>query len=558
MRFNNFVRHNLGLILVILIAIVPLISLVPEGFPNTHDGRDHMARIANFYDSLSEGNLIPRWAENLNWGYGHPIMMFLYPLPSYLSSLFHFIGFSITDSVKLVFALSYIASGVAMYFWAKNQFNEHVGIASAVLYMYAPYRFVDLYVRGAIGEHVAFTFLPLTLYLIFKFHKSSKNLHRFIYLALVSISIALLILSHNAISIMFLPVVVFYMIVLSVLRTTWRSLLVLTSTIIVGFLLSSFFIVPAFLEGKYTLREIVTGKEYMERFVDIGKLFKSEWSYKGTGEFSTEIGILHLVGLVLSPILLYKFFRKKRVYFLIFLGALFFFLLSIFLMLPVGNVVYDIFTVLKKFQFPWRFLSLTVFASSVMTAMILVLIRGRNLRNAILIFGVIFLVFSSFEKFQANGYLIKEDNFYESIYYGTTDTGESAPIWSVRFMEKEPNARIETIVGDTKISEVYRSSVKHSYSIEVLSDAARLRENTLYFPGWSVEVDGVKKDIEFQDPSHRGLITFELPKGQHAVEVKFSNTKLRSLAELVSLVTMLSILFGLGILYSHEKKKHTR
>src|SRR3990167_7437139 len=104
------IKKYFGFIFLVFISIVPLVALLHPGLPITHDGQDHVARIANFYQSLSEGNIIPRWAENLNWGYGHPILMFLYPLPSYATSLFHLLGFSLVDSVKLVFAVAFIAS----------------------------------------------------------------------------------------------------------------------------------------------------------------------------------------------------------------------------------------------------------------------------------------------------------------------------------------------------------------------------------------------------------------------------------------------------------------
>src|SRR3990167_2404365 len=155
-----------GFIFVFLISLIPLTALMHSGLPLTHDGQDHVARIANFYQNLSEGNIVPRWAGNLNWGYGHPILMFLYPFTSYAASLFHFLGFSLVDSTKLVFALAFVASGIAMYLWIKNFLGNTAGIASAVLYMFTPYRFVDLYVRGAIGEHVAFVFPPLILYFL--------------------------------------------------------------------------------------------------------------------------------------------------------------------------------------------------------------------------------------------------------------------------------------------------------------------------------------------------------------------------------------------------------
>jgi len=87
MKSNKYYWLLLGLVL-----IVPLLTLLQPGFPLTHDGKDHLARIANFSQSLAQGNLVPRWGGNLNWGYGHPVLMFLYPLSSYLASLIHLIG----------------------------------------------------------------------------------------------------------------------------------------------------------------------------------------------------------------------------------------------------------------------------------------------------------------------------------------------------------------------------------------------------------------------------------------------------------------------------------
>ena len=158
------IKINRNFLFVFLISLLPLFNLITPGLPVTHDGLDHVVRIANFYQSLTEGILIPRWAGNLNWGYGHPILMFLYPLPSYFASLFHFFGFSYIDSLKLVFASSYVFSGIFMYLWLKEFLGDRPAIVGSILYLFAPYRFVDLYVRGALGEHVAFVFIPLVLY----------------------------------------------------------------------------------------------------------------------------------------------------------------------------------------------------------------------------------------------------------------------------------------------------------------------------------------------------------------------------------------------------------
>src|SRR3990167_11183088 len=99
MRFLK--SRGLPLFLVLSASLLPLLNLLTPGLPVTHDGIDHVARIANFYKNLEEGILIPRWAGNLNWGFGHPILMFLYPLPSYATSFFHFLGLNLIDSFKL-------------------------------------------------------------------------------------------------------------------------------------------------------------------------------------------------------------------------------------------------------------------------------------------------------------------------------------------------------------------------------------------------------------------------------------------------------------------------
>lgn len=169
----RYFKNNKGLLFVLFISLLPLISLLTPGLPVAHDTLEHVTRIASFYKSLTEGTIVPRWAGNLNWGYGHPILMFLYPIPSYAASFFHVLGLNYTDSLKALFATSYILSGIFFYIWIRNFLNEKAAIAGSVLYLFAPYRFVDLYVRGAIGEHVAFVFIPLVLLSILIYNNSS-------------------------------------------------------------------------------------------------------------------------------------------------------------------------------------------------------------------------------------------------------------------------------------------------------------------------------------------------------------------------------------------------
>jgi hypothetical protein len=145
-------------------------------------------------------------------------------------------------------------------------------------------------------------------------------------------------------------------------------------------------------------------------------------------------------------------------------------------------------------------------------------------------------------------YSQKQEDYYSGIYESTTDTGESSPIWSVRFMEHRPTAPLEIAEGAVIITHGKRTTTTREYSV-VAREPARLVENTLYFPGWKVYVDGVKTGVQYQDPEYRGLITFRVSEGVHDINVIFEDTKLRYVADMVTLGTFgLMTLTACGVL----------
>jgi len=521
-------------------SLVPLVSFTVPGLPLTHDGTDHVARIANFYASLAEGNIVPRWASNLNWGYGHPILMFLYPLPSYMASFFHLVGFGLVDATKLVFVLSFVLSVLCMYLWVGSVWGKKAGFISALLYGFAPYRFVDMYVRGAIGEHVAFIFPPLICFFIHKQALGQKG-RWYPGLLWLSLSIAGLILSHNAISILFFPTFLIYAL-FEFYTTAHQKLLFLWKialSFLLGFGISSFFWIPAFFEGKYTLRDIVTKGSMADRFVPFSWFFRSPWNYGGGNEITKEIGIVQWMGVAIACLpFLYE--KGKRIILAIFVGI---FLVSLFLMTSYSALIWEKITLLEKFQFPWRILSLSVFSVSLVGGISFgsLFARAPNLRLSYRA-GAIAMIFLllcalSYSMWRPKGFTKKDESYYSGVYEGTTDTGESSPIWSVRFMEHTPSAPLEIASGQVLIRPIARTTTQRQYEIDV-REPSRLVENTLFFPGWKIFVDSYQAGIQFQDPEYRGLMTFRVEEGKHIVKVLFTDTKLRRYANYISLVSI--------------------
>ena len=554
MLFN--IKKYFGIIILVLIAVIPLFGLLNPGLPLTHDGPDHVIRGANNFINLSDGNLIPRWAPNVNYGFGHPVLMFFYPLPYYLISVFHFLGFSFIDSTKLVFGISYLLSGLAMYLWVQKFLGKTEAAFAGLLYMFAPYRFIDLYVRGAIGEHMAFIFPPLICYFLLLLSKR----YSYKYIFAGAFSVAGLILSHNAISIMFLPIVTLYGAYLF-----WQSrekqlfCMRFITVVIFGFSLSAFFWIPAFFESKYTLVNVVTGgREFASSFVNINRFIYGQWSYGGTTQMSMQIGVVHWISVVGGGIA-FLLLRKKNKPFAIFIAGTFgIFLGAVFIMTQASAFIWDAISLLPKFQFPWRFLTVVVFTSSVLGGSFLFLVK-QKMKTVVFAFLIALLLFANKDFWQIKGYLKKDDVYFSSVTRTTTnDTGESSPIWSIRFMEQRPSARIEVLTGEATISEISRTSTYHVYSVNVLSNTARIVENTLYFPGWNVYVNNTKTNIEFQDPLNRGLMTFYLPEGENKVEIKFEDTGIRKGANLVTVVSFI-VLFSLAFVFrSKGGRKHAK
>lgn len=530
------IKAYLTILVFIFLAFLPVLPLFNPGLPVTHDGQDHVARIANFYLNLSEGNLIPRWAPNLNWGYGHPILEFLYPAPSYFASFFHFLGFSLVTSTKIIFGLGIILSGIFMFFWLKKFLSKEAAFFGSFLYIYAPYRFVDLNIRGAIGENFVFIWLPLVLFIIFKLFETKESK----YTAFAAIAFALMILSHNAISLMFMPFILFYSVYLLYLSKYRKSLIInLLSLIILGFALSAFFWFPALLEGKYTLRDIVTKGGYLTNFVSFKNLIYGEWNYGITGQFTVQLGIIHWLIFVISPMYAVYLFRKKNKLWILIFGSFFYILSAIFLMLPVSSFIWKKLMILQNFQFPWRFLSATTFGTAVLGGLVFSFIPKRLSKYLVVAFCLLILILSR-DYFYPKAYQQKPESFYSGIWNSTTDTGESAPIWSVRFMEKRPKARLEVIDGNASIKELKRTSTYRKYQL-IVNKPTLFAENTLYFPGWEIRANNVLVNIQFQNMNYMGVMLFNLPKGTYITEVSYKETKLRLIADIISLVSITSL-----------------
>lgn len=542
-----------SLIFIILISLILIIDIVlHNGIFTAHDIETNLIYFGAFYQSLIDGNIVPRWAGNIANLYGSPTIMFFYPLSYYLAVPLHYIGLNLAMSMKIFILISFIASAVFFYLWLKNHIGNLASMLGALLYVYAPYRINDIYARGSVAENTFFALFPLLLLALYRL-KIRQNLRNG---AFLSIILAMSILAHPFMLVIFSPILLFYLIYL---RVNFLQIKYFAFGMLFSLLLTSFYSWPLLFENKYTHYDIspFNGSEYQDQFVSVEKLVMPVWNFidrKGKWEYQTyQIGVVQLGLFICSIVYIYHLIRRKK-YGLKKDGlgtiGLAGFVISIFMMLPASNFLYKYIIFLQRVEFPWRFMALNLFSLAVLVSVLLDKMKIERQKWIILLISIcsilLYLPYS-----RGHDYKIVPDDYYLYQIRENTDAYATLPKWAAA-PDLYPRIadRYKILSGEAESTVLSRSSSKHIYSINAYTDTY-FADMTFYFPGWNVYIDGGKSEIQFQNPDYRGIITFNIPRGEHLIEVVFFPTKVRMTADLVSFLSFIILL----ILFYYDKNK---
>lgn len=551
----------LTIIVLSLLQIWPL--LVRSGFFVTHDGNVTVVRTYELDKVLKDGQFPPRWAPDLAYTYGYPIFNFFYPLPNFLSELFHLVGFNFTDSVKVVFSLSMIGSGLAMFLLGKKLWGDLGGLLSAVIYMFVPYRAVELYVRGSLPELLVLMWLPLIFLSLFNWLDTAKFRHGMLY----SIFLSLLILSHNILSLISMVVVVIYGLILIygkrknkfLLFTSYFSLLT-----ILALSLTAFFWLPALVEKKYTILDEAIRHEFnfREHFVYPLQLIYSPWGYGGSkygpiDGMSFRIGKEFILLAILSSGTLWWWRERRKKWLVIFFVMMA--LSSLLMALNFSAPIWELIPVLFYIQYPWRFYSLLIFALAVMGGAVGYLLEIKfNQRRALTVamIIIIYIVVNNLRFFQPSEFTFQKEaeiiNREKIISQTTGYADENLPIWVKQKPNQEPAEKFEVLSGTAEINITEAKS--HLYRAQIIAyQPSQIRFNQFYFPGWKIFVDGDEAIIDYDNAF--GVMDFRIQEGVHEVVVKLADTPVRRLGNYTSFFSFLAIFIVVLLNFYHQKSK---
>jgi hypothetical protein len=114
-----------------------------------------------FAAGLREGMLYPTWVQDANLGLGGPIFAFYSPLAYAAVGLVGLGTGDIIEAMRIVLMGLGLLSGLSFYAAFRGCASRAATTLAALLYMLAPYHVLDLYWRFAFAEYAAFIWFPL-------------------------------------------------------------------------------------------------------------------------------------------------------------------------------------------------------------------------------------------------------------------------------------------------------------------------------------------------------------------------------------------------------------
>ncbi len=530
-------KNLFSIIIVVLFAVIAGFPLFHPGLPPTHDGEYHVIRFFLFDEALRDGNFYPRWAGHLNNGFGVPLFNFVYPLPNYVASILHLANVSFIDSFKISMFAATIIGGIFFYLWSKEFWGRLGGIVSSIFYTFSPYHFVDIYIRGSVGEVWALGFFPAFLWTYTKFVKSRRK----VFLILSSIFLALIIFSHNILALMFFVFSLSYVVFLICMEKEKKYLILNTLyLILLGLGLSAIFWLPAIYETKY-----VTGLQIFDitaYFPQLYQLLIPSWGsgFSGAGiqnELSYQIGAVNSLAIFLSVIVIVLQIKRKsnKLPCTLFFFACFIF--TFYLMLNISLPIWKAIPFMNYFQFPWRLLSLEILFASFLAGSIFSLrIKSRfmNLSIAIFLIFIAFILGIGYTK--PAYYMYRNDNYYIDRPNFINGTNSPGNVFNTIYLNSIPAKEKERAVFVRGNGEIIIDKAKSNfYALTIRIDTnSEIQANLAYFPGWEVYVNNKKESLKL---TQNGRFIFPVPKGVNKIEIVFKDTLVRKISEYISIVS---------------------
>ncbi len=543
-------------IILFILSIFSVKSLFGPGYFPMHDDTQ-VSRVIEMGVALKEGQFPVRWVGDLGYGYGYPIFNFYAPLPYYVGGLLYSFGVPALLATKIMFAIGVVLPAFILYAVLIGSVGWQASMAASLYYLYAPYHAVQIYVRGAVGEYWVLIFWPL---LVAAFIPGKKKNIGWQSTIVGSIALSGVILTHTLLGYVTVILLAIAMFVYWGIRYTrkhvdWQQMRSHLAIVFLGLGVSSFFWLPAFLEMKFTgvAGQIGATADYHDHFVCISQLWSSLWGFGGSVRgcidgMSFMLGKLHVLSAVVA-IIFWGIIRPKKHLPLFSIGMVMA-VVGIFFALGISESAWETLPFFAYIQYPWRFLALAALGMSLLVGVGVAAIPSAVLKTLISVIFVFCLLYLNGKWFTPQYTYMKDSSMFETAsdlrWRVSKISDEYLPADLVRPVSEE-----EAISGTIATGSAVKVMVLEETSVfsRITVAAEKPTEIVIrkaYFPGWKYYIN----DKEVIPQVRHGLPVFSVNPGQSILVMRFTDTPVRILGNIISLVSLLVL--G-GIIYDSKK-----
>jgi hypothetical protein len=563
-------RLFLGLLLTFFLSSALFSVWKSPYLPAVHD-QYHAERVYEMTRAIAFGQLPPRYVLDLGFGYGYPLFNYYAPLPYYIGSFFTLLSFDLVVATKIMYSIGFLLAFVTMFYVTRLTWGVGGALLSAVLYTFAPYHAVQLYVRGSIGELYAYAFFPL-VFLFLRELSSQKLQPKSLLWGVVGTT--LFLVSHT-ISIYIISLIIFCYCLVSLVVSSLRfkhlfdqklikKLFTRTLILFVPYLLTAYFWLPAFGEIASTQLNLNSGNDvdYTLHFLNLSQVWHSNWGYAGSAAQNDIDGMSFMAGkpqIVLGVLaaFLFIFLSKQRARKLEFFSVFALVLFSTFLTTSASEIVWRNVPYMNLIQFPWRMLSYLIFGLSWISGYLVNFITHQKLPNISKSFAkplfLLFIVAISYQQLfplrlslepkflRAEGYYPKNSSEIKETMHLRGEVSVASSEYLYRNIPSDAqNPQIDGVICTMPCRVQYEQYTPDRYTLRIQSaSAGQVILPKANFPGFQLFHNGIQEQL-FES---QGRIGFALDEpGSHVIEIQLFDTPLRMIANNLSIATICILL----------------
>ena len=354
-KLLNKIKDNKEYLCILLISIIVCIPLINKNI-NIYkdDGIQHVCRLIGTFQTIKSGEMLPMIMSNLCNNFGYSWNIFYSPLTAYAPLIFKIFNFTFTNCLKIFMFAVTLLSGITMYTFMMNVTkNKNVSLLSSILYVLAPYRITDMYIRIAVAELASFVFIPIIFDGLYSVLKEEKLSFKLIW------GTVGLILTHTVITMYMAIICLLYLIFNIKKLKSVKVIRALVISIVCILLITSFYWVGLLQHHNATSYEVfVPGRMEVGNKLEYYKTDFYQLFYTSKDQqMIYAIGMVTVLGLVLTPIVwkrIEKEYKKTYVLLLVFGIILTIMTLTFF---PFKKLP----SIFKMIQFTFRLYEFTAF-----------------------------------------------------------------------------------------------------------------------------------------------------------------------------------------------------